>query len=100
MNSSFMFLYCIICAHFWQLALTPCYSRVLPEKYRAAQEIFVSDVAAVFLWHNDNAYLIKPYVLYVWDHHSTADHAFPGQFGPVLSYDIDAAKVGADYPTQ
>jgi oligopeptide transport system substrate-binding protein len=70
------------------------------EKYQAAQKIFIGDVVGAFLWNNENAYLIKPYVLGVWDHHSTADKAYPGQFGPVLSYDIDLGKTGVNYPLQ
>jgi len=70
------------------------------DKYKAAQKIFVGDMAAAFLWNNDNAYLIKPYVVGLWDHHSSADNSWPGQFGPVLSYDIDTSKVGAGYPAQ
>jgi ABC-type oligopeptide transport system substrate-binding subunit len=70
------------------------------EKYQAAQKIFVSDNAVAFLWNSENAYLIKPYVLGLWDHHGTGDNAWPGQFGPVLSYDIDTSRVGAGYPAQ
>ncbi len=69
-------------------------------KYQAAQKIFVGDVAGAFLWNNTNAYLIKPYVVGLWDHHSTSDNAWPGQFGPVLTYSIDTSRVGAGYPTQ
>ncbi len=58
------------------------------EKYRAAQRIFIGDLAAAPLWYNENAYLVKPSVRFLWDHHSTADSAFPGQFGPVISYAI------------
>lgn len=70
------------------------------DKYRAAQRIFVGDTAGAFLWNQENAYLIKPYVRGVWDHHSTADTAFPGQFGPVWSFDVDTARVGAEYPSK
>ncbi len=70
------------------------------EKYKAAQKIFVSDVAGAFLWNNENAYLIKPYVVGLWDHHSTGDTMWPGQYGPVLTYDIDTSRVGAGYPNQ
>ena len=58
------------------------------EKYKAAQKIFVGDVAAAFLWNNENAYLVKPYARRVWDSRSTSDSIFPGQFGPVWSYTI------------
>lgn len=75
------------------------YERAI-EKYKAAQRIFAGDLAAAFLWNNENAYLVKPYVLGLAEHRSTSDNAWPGQFGPVLSYDIDTAKVGAGYPNQ
>ncbi|MDE3090950.1 MAG: peptide ABC transporter substrate-binding protein [Chloroflexota bacterium] len=70
------------------------------DKYKAAQRIFIGDVPGAFLWNNENAYLIKPYVVGLWDHHSSADSVWPGQFGPVLSYDIDTSRVGAGYPAQ
>ncbi len=70
------------------------------EKYKAAQRIFVNDVAAAFLWNNDNAFLVKPYALGLTAHASTGDNAWVGQFGPVLSYDVDTTKVGAGYPAQ
>ena len=68
------------------------------DKYKAAQRIFVGDVAGAFLWNNQNAYLIKPYALGLWSHSSSADNIWPGQFGPVLTYDIDVSKVGVGYP--
>ncbi len=70
------------------------------EKYKAAQKIFVGDMPGAFLWNNENAYLIKPYVVGLWDHHSSADNIWPGQFGPVLKYDIDTFRVPVGYPTQ
>ena len=70
------------------------------EKYKAAQKIFIGDVAGAFLWHNENAYLVKPYLRNVRDNSSTADAAWLGQFGPVLTYDVDTAQVSAGYPTQ
>ena len=68
------------------------------DKYKAAQRIFVGDVAAAFLWNNDNAYLVKPYVQGLIEHASTGDNAWVGQYGPVLNYTIDTAKVGVGYP--
>ncbi len=58
------------------------------EKYRAAQRILIGDIAATPLWYNENAYLVKPTVRFLWDYHSTADTAYPGQFGPVTSYSM------------
>ena len=68
------------------------------DKYKAAQKIFVNDAAAAFLWNNDNVFLVKPYVRGIVP--STGDNAWLGQFGPVLSYDIDLTKTGAGYPAQ
>jgi len=70
------------------------------EKYKAAQKIFVNDMVAAFLWNNENAFLIKPYVRGIAGHYSTGDNAWLGQFGPIPSYDIDLTKVGAGYPAQ
>jgi len=67
-------------------------------KYKAAQQIFVNDFAAAFLWNNDNAFLIKPYVVGLSAHSSTGDNGWVGQFGPVLTYSIDTSKAGAGYP--
>ncbi len=58
------------------------------EKYQAAQKIFVGDLAAAFLWNNDNAFLIKPSVRGVREHSGAGDHVWAGQFGPVLAYEI------------
>lgn len=69
-------------------------------KYKTAQQIFVNDVAAAFLWNNDNVSLIKPYVVGLSTHASTGDNGWVGQFGPVLTYSIDTAKVGAGYPAK
>ncbi len=68
--------------------------------YQTAQKIFINDIPGAFLWNNENAYLIKPYVLGLWDHSSSGDTMWPGQYGPVLTYDIDTSKVQAGYPTQ
>ncbi len=58
------------------------------EQYKAAQRIFIADMAIAPLWYSENAYLVKPAVRFLWDYHSTADNAFPGQFGPLTSYAI------------
>jgi oligopeptide transport system substrate-binding protein len=69
-------------------------------KYQAAQKIFITDVPGAFLWTNENAWLIKPYVVGLWDHNSSGDTMWPGQYGPILTYDIDTSKVSAGYPAQ
>ncbi|MBI5300965.1 MAG: peptide ABC transporter substrate-binding protein [Chloroflexi bacterium] len=70
------------------------------EKYKAAQRIFIGDIAGAFLWNNENAYLVKPYVLGVREHLGALDAAWAGQSGPVNTYAIDTTKVGAAYPTK
>jgi oligopeptide transport system substrate-binding protein len=70
------------------------------ERYKVAQRIFVNDMVAAFLWNNENAFLVKPYVRGIGEHIGTGDNAWLGQFGPVLSYDIDTSKVSAGYPAQ
>jgi len=70
------------------------------EKYKAAQRLFVGDLSAAFLWNNDNAYLVKPYVLELAAHASTADTAWSGQLGPAQNYKIDTTRVGAGYPSK
>jgi oligopeptide transport system substrate-binding protein len=70
------------------------------EKYRAAQKIFVADLAGAFLWNNDQAYLVKPYILGPAEHFGSSDFAWIGQYGNVLTYDVDITKVGTGYPTQ
>lgn len=68
------------------------------EKYRAAQRIFVNDAAGAFLWNSENAYLVKPYIRGAKEHASTSDTEWLGQFGPIVTYDIDLGKVGSNYP--
>ena len=59
------------------------------EKYRAAQKIFVGDMVAAFLWNNDNAFLVKPSVRGVREHSGAGDTVWVGQFGPVLTYEVE-----------
>ncbi|MBI3915223.1 MAG: peptide ABC transporter substrate-binding protein [Chloroflexi bacterium] len=68
------------------------------EKYRAAQKILVGDGVAAFFWENENAFLVKPYVIGLRDALSVSDTAFPGQFGALASFSIDPTKTGAGYP--
>lgn len=68
------------------------------DKYRAAQKIFVSDLPGAFLWNNENAFLIRPFVKGLWDSRSPGDNGFPGQFGPLVSYDVDTAQTVPGYP--
>jgi oligopeptide transport system substrate-binding protein len=58
-------------------------------KYQTAQRILSNDAGAVFLWNSDNAFLIRPNVKGLREHLGTGDNAWPGQFGPVGTYDIN-----------
>ena len=64
------------------------WSRAL-EKYQAAQKIFVGDLPAAFLWNNDNAFLVKPSVRGAREHSGAGDNVWAGQFGPVLTYEVE-----------
>jgi oligopeptide transport system substrate-binding protein len=59
------------------------------EKYQAAQKIFVGDLAAAFLWNNDNAFLVKPSVRGAREHSGAGDNVWVGQFGPVWTYAVE-----------
>lgn len=68
------------------------------EKYRAAQRIFVNDTAGAFLWNSESAFLVKPYLRGLKEHASTSDTEWLGQFGPIVTFDIDLGNVGSNYP--
>ncbi|MBI3536750.1 MAG: peptide ABC transporter substrate-binding protein [Chloroflexi bacterium] len=68
------------------------------EKYRAAQKILIGDGVAAFFWENENAFLIKPYVIGARETFSVNDAAWPGQSGAPTNVTIDTNKVGAGYP--
>ena len=70
------------------------------EKYKSAQKIFINDMVGAFLWNNDNAFLVKPYVLGMTDHAGASDRVMPGQSASPLLYDIDLSQVGPAYPAQ
>jgi oligopeptide transport system substrate-binding protein len=70
------------------------------DRYKTAQKIFMNDNVGIFLWSNENAYLVKPYVLGPKQNASASDSSWLGQFGPIVSYDIDTTKVGSNYPSQ
>ncbi len=68
-------------------------------KYQAAQKIFLNDYAGANLYYLLNWFLIKPYVIGPRENPSSSD-AYPGEYGPVMTYDIDTSKVGGGYPTK
>ncbi|MCI0475211.1 MAG: ABC transporter substrate-binding protein, partial [Anaerolineales bacterium] len=58
-------------------------------KYKLAQKIFVSDAVAAFLWNNENAFLVQPNVRGAREYSGAGDNVWAGQFGPVLSYEVE-----------
>lgn len=65
--------------------------------YQDAEELLLKDVPAAFANYVELAALIKPYVMGPGDHISSADLQWPGEWGPILSYDIDLTRVPANY---
>ena len=70
------------------------------EKYKAAQKSYLNDYAAAMLYYNENWVLVKPYVKGLVENSSSSDGGWPGQYGPVLTYDVDLSQVGPNYPTK
>jgi len=70
------------------------------EKYKAAQKIMLNDYPGAMLFYWESWYMIKPYVLGPKENYSPSDAGWVGQFGPILTYDIDTSKVGAGYPSK
>jgi oligopeptide transport system substrate-binding protein len=70
------------------------------EKYKAAQKMFLNDYPGAMLYYNENWFMIKPYVLNLRENYGTSDAGWPGQYGPIETYDIDLSKVGSAYPTK
>ena len=59
-----------------------------------------NDAAGALLWNSENGYLVKPYLRGLKEHASTSDNEWLGQFGPVVTFDVDLANVGTNYPNQ
>lgn len=68
------------------------------ELYQDAEALLLNDVPSAFISYGENLYLVKPYLLGAPQHIGSSDASWPGQFGPVYTYDIDLTKVGAEYP--
>jgi ABC-type oligopeptide transport system substrate-binding subunit len=67
--------------------------------YQQAEDTLMADVPTAFTNYGEYLYLVKPYIVGINDNLGSSDAAWPGQFGPVGSYDIDLTKVGEGYPT-
>jgi oligopeptide transport system substrate-binding protein len=68
--------------------------------YQQAEDILTQDVASAFIFYDENAYLVKPWVIGPKDHTGSSDAEWAGEWGPVWTYDIDLSKVPANYPKQ
>lgn len=68
--------------------------------YKQAQKIMVNDYPGMMNYMQVNWYMVKPYVIGLTQNYGTSDSAWPGQYGPIASYDIDLSKVPANYPKQ
>lgn len=70
------------------------------ELYQDAENVLLSDVPSAFMSYGENVYLVKPYVIGPSTHTGSSDATWPGQYGPVNTYEIDLTKVGSGYPKQ
>jgi oligopeptide transport system substrate-binding protein len=68
------------------------------ELYQQAEDVLLKDVPAAFANYAENIYLVKPYVMGLKDHISPTDTEWPGEWGPVWTYDIDLSQVPTNYP--
>lgn len=68
--------------------------------YEQAEDTLMSDVPTAFTNYGEYLYLVKPYIVGLNDNLGSSDAAWPGQFGPITSYDIDLSKVGEGYPKE
>jgi ABC-type oligopeptide transport system substrate-binding subunit len=66
--------------------------------YQQAEDLLLKDVPAAFANYAENIYLAKPYVIGPKEHTGSGDTNWVGEWGPVWSYDIDAARVPPSYP--
>lgn len=67
------------------------------EKYKAAQKLLLLDYPGAMLYYNVSAFLVKPYVMNLGGSFGASDTAWPGQYGALLTYDIDLELAGAGY---
>ncbi len=68
--------------------------------YMQAEDTIIADIPLVFLVHEENIHMIKPWVMGPKENPSSSDAEWAGEWGPVWTYDIDMTKVPATYPKQ
>jgi len=68
--------------------------------YSQAEDTMLADIPFVFIVHEENIHMIKPWVIGPKDNPSSSDAEWAGEWGPVWTYDIDLTKVPASYPKQ
>lgn len=70
------------------------------KQYSAAEDLLMSDVPGAFTNYNENLFLVAPYLLGPAQHPGSGDGIWMGNYGPIITYDVDLAKVPANYPKQ
>jgi len=68
--------------------------------YQQAEDTLLTDVPFAFGIHNENLYLVKPWLMGLKENPSSSDAEWSGEWGPVWTYDVDLTKVPASYPKQ
>ncbi len=68
--------------------------------YQQAEDLLLADAPAAFANYGENLYLVKPYVRGLQEHLASGDVYWAGEWGPLWLYDIDLARVPANYPQQ
>jgi oligopeptide transport system substrate-binding protein len=68
--------------------------------YQQAEDTMLADVPSVFVVHQENLYLVKPWLVGLKENPNPADAEWAGEWGPIWTYDVDLTKVPASYPKQ
>lgn len=68
--------------------------------YQSAEDMLVNDVPSAFLYHDENRFLIKPWLLGPRSYPSSGDAEWAGEWGPVWLYDVDLSEVPSNYPKE
>jgi oligopeptide transport system substrate-binding protein len=68
--------------------------------YMQIEDTIIADMAYAFVAHDENIYVIKPWLIGLKENPSSSDAEWAGEWGPVWTYDVDLTKVPASYPKQ
>lgn len=69
-------------------------------KYSAAEDMLLGDVPGAMAYYNENLFLVAPYLVGPAQYPSSGDGIWTGNYGPILTYDVDFSKVPANYPKE